>query len=681
MQKHFLLLLVLWAATTIYAADTQDSTHISLTLNEVVVSANQHATRQQEASAAVDVVTPFVFENTTSCALSDALSYQSGLRVEQTCGNCGQPQLRINGLEGQYSQILLDSRPMFSSLASVYGLEQIPTAMIERVEIMRGGGSTLYGSNAVAGVVNIITKEPTHNFFNLSNTSQMIRHNAYDITTSVDGAILSPDRKIGAFLFAVQRNRSPYDSNGDGFSEMPKMNSTTAGTRVFFKTSQYSKLTVNYHHITDFRRGGNAFDLPPQQADIAEQTRHQIDAGGLRFDWYDAGGRHFVSAYADAQNIKRDSYFGADQDPNAFGNTHDLNALAGLQYRFSYHCGNTAADLTVGAEYSYNRLRDEMTGYNRLIKQDVHLAGGYVQNEWQSRLWSLLIGARVEKHNLLRRPVVAPRLNFRLTPIDGLALRAAYSSGYRAPQAYEEDLHVAAVGGEMQMIRLDDNLRPEYSHSATLSIDYCLKLGGLQADLMAEGFYTYLQDVFVLKENGTDAFGNGLLLRTNSDGAFVGGLNLEGRLTYKDWLAMQLGYTWQQSRYVQPEAWSDDVAPTRRMLRTPDNYAYMLLSIKPLHDLTIAVNGTVTGSMLVPHYAGYIPQDEQVATPVFCDFGARLAYDIHLYKHYCLELSLGVKNIFNQFQRDQDFGADKDSEYIYGPALPRTAFIGIKLKL
>lgn len=85
------------------------------------------------------------------------MNFQSGLRVETNCGNCGTTQLRINGLEGQYSQVLLDSRPIFSSLASVYGLEQLPVAMIERVEVIRGGGSALFGANAIGGVVNIIT--------------------------------------------------------------------------------------------------------------------------------------------------------------------------------------------------------------------------------------------------------------------------------------------------------------------------------------------------------------------------------------------------------------------------------------------------------------------------------------------------------------------------------------------
>ena len=94
--------------------------------------------------------------------MADVLNFQTGLRVEETCSNCGVPQIRINGLEGQYTQILMDSRPIFSSLASVYGLEQLPAGMVDRIEVIRGGGSALYGANAIAGVVNIILLRSLH---------------------------------------------------------------------------------------------------------------------------------------------------------------------------------------------------------------------------------------------------------------------------------------------------------------------------------------------------------------------------------------------------------------------------------------------------------------------------------------------------------------------------------------
>lgn len=653
-------------------------------LNSVVVTANRYATKRQEAATIVNVLSPELFETTAGSCVADALCFQPGLRVENSCSNCGKTDLRINGLQGQYTQILMDSRPVFSSMASVYGLEQVPAAMIDRIEVMRGGGSAVYGANAIAGVVNIITKEPVRNFVNISNISQVNEHAGYDIHTDLNASVMSENRKIGAYLFASHRTRSAYDRDNDGFSEVPQLRATTAGARLFFKTSAYSKITAEYHHTTDYRRGGNKLDAEPHTADIAEQLRHNIDAGSLAFDWFSEDNRHFVSAYSAIQHIGRESYFGTGRDTAAYGRSTDLTSNTGLQYRFSYPCGRMNGDLTVGAEYNFNGLHDRMLGYQRDITQKVHVVGAYAQNEWKNEQWSVLLGARLEKHNLLRNVVVNPRATFRYTPIEGLVFRAGYSSGYRAPQAYDEDLHVAAVGGNVSLITLDPNLRPEYSHSVTLSADWYHRWNAWELNLTAEGFYTYLQDVFFLREDGTDMAGNILFTRTNAPGAWVGGLNLEGKVSlHLSTFNFQLsaGYTFQRSRYTEAQQWSADVAPQTRMLHTPDNYGYVLLDIEPVKDFTISINGKATGSMLVPHLAGYIAQDEETLTPAFWDLGIRLAYDVHLYKHYCMEISCGVKNVLDQFQRDLDKGQFRDAGYIYGPSVPRTYFVGLALKL
>lgn len=653
-------------------------------LNSVVVTANRYETKRQEASTIVNVLSPKLFETTAVACVADVLNFQPGLRVENTCSNCGKTELRINGLQGQYTQILMDSRPVFSSMASVYGLEQVPAAMIDRIEVIRGGGSAMYGANAIGGVVNIITKEPVRNFLNISNTSMVNEHAGYDIHTDLNASVLSENRKMGAYVFASHRTRSAYDRDDDGFSEVPKMRSTTAGARAFFKTSAYSKITAEYHHTTDFRRGGNRFEFEPHQADIAEQLRHNIDGGQLSFDWFSSDNKHFVSVYSALQHISRESYFGAGRDTSAYGRSTDLTSITGMQYRFSYPCGRAKGDLTVGAEYTFNGLHDRMVGYNRDISQNVHVVGAYAQNEWKQENWSVLVGARMEKHNLLKTVVCNPRATFRYTPLDGLVLRTGYSSGYRAPQTYDEDLHVAAVGGNVSLIRLDPNLKPEYSHSATLSADWYRQFGHWEVNLTAEGFFTYLQDVFFLREEGNDEDGNILFTRTNAKAAWVGGLNLEGKLSLllsSFNFQLSAGYTYQQSRYTEAQKWSPVVSPDARMFHTPDHYGYILLDLQPVKDFTISINGKANGSMLVPHLQGFIPEDRMEQTPVFWDMSIRLAYDVHLYKHYCLEISCGVKNILDQFQRDIDRGELRDAGYIYGPTVPRTYFAGVSLKL
>ena len=654
----------------------------SFMIDNVVVTANKYETKQKEVATIVNVISPLIIQSTTSNSMADVLNFQTGLRVEETCSNCGVPQIRINGLEGQYTQILMDSRPIFSSLASVYGLEQLPAGMVDRIEVIRGGGSALFGANAIAGVVNIITKEPTRNFFNVSNSSAFTQEGSYDINTNLNASVVSENQKAGIYVFGVQRNRQQYDRDHDGYSDIPTLNSTTVGLRSFFKTSDYSKLTAEYHHTTEYRRGGYGLDsLQPHESPLCEQLRHNIDAATMKWDMYTADSKHFVSAYTSFQHIGRDSYFGTNYNPNAYGKSTDLVSVTGAQYRFSYPCGIMNADLSAGAEYSYNQLRDQILGYNRNTLQRVHLGGGYVQNEWKNKAWSILIGGRLEQHSLLDKPIFSPRANVRYTPIDPIILRVSYASGYRAPQIYEEDLHVGAVGGEVSLISLDENLRPEYSHSVSGSIDMYQRFGKWDLNLTLEGFFTQLNDVFTLVENGHDALGNLLLTRTNASGARVAGLNVEAKVGYGHLLTFQAGYTYNHSRYIQPEQWSPTIAPQRRMFRTPDHYGYFLLNIEPVKHFHILTNGKVTGNMLVQHFAGYIPEDKEVTTPVFFEWDVKLCYDIPIYKHYTLEINAGVKNLLDHFQQDLDKGMDRDAGYIYGPATPRTFFAGVNLKI
>lgn len=656
----------------------------SFMIDNVVVTANKYETKQREVATIVNVIPPLIIESTTSNSMADVLNFQTGLRVEETCSNCGVPQIRINGLEGQYTQILMDSRPIFSSLASVYGLEQLPAGMVDRIEVIRGGGSALYGANAIAGVVNIITKEPSRNSFNISNTSAFTQAGTYDINTNMNASVVSENQKAGLFLFGVQRNRQQYDRDNDGYSDIPHLNSTTVGFRSYFKTSDYSKITAEYHHTTEFRRGGYGIDsLQPHESPLTEQLKHNIDAATAKWDMYTADNKHFVSVYTSFQHIARDSYFGTNYNPNAYGKSTDIVSVTGAQYRFSYPCGIMNADLSAGAEYSYNQLRDQILGYDRNTLQRVHLGGGYVQNEWKNKQWSILVGGRLEQHSLLDKPVFSPRANIRYTPIEPIILRLSYASGYRAPQIYEEDLHVGAVGGEVSLISLDENLKPEYSHSISGSIDMYKRFGKWDLNLTLEGFFTQLNDVFTLVENGHDAHGNLLLTRTNASGARVAGMNIEAKVGFGHLLTFQAGYTYNHSRYIEPLQWSENpnIAPQRRMFRTPDHYGYFLCNIEPVKHFHIVTNGKVTGNMLVQHFAGYVPEDEEVITPTFFEWDIKLCYDIPLYKHYTLEINAGVKNILDQFQSDLDKGMDRDAGFIYGPATPRTFFAGINLKI
>ena len=650
-------------------------------IDGVIVSATRSETTRKMSPTLVNVVGMDTYERTNATTVAQGLSFQPGVRVENNCQNCGFQQVRINGLDGQYTQILIDSRPIFSALAGVYGIEQLPANMVDRVEVMRGGGSALFGSSAIAGTINIITKEPVRNSAAISHTTTSIAGSpAFHNTTDINASIVSEDNKLGLAVFGQNTAKDAWDANGDGFTELSKISGQTVGFRGYVKTGLYSKVTAEYHHLEEFRRGGDNLDLPPHEAMIAEQTKHGINTGGLKFDWFSKDQNHRLNVFVSLQHIDRESYYGAGQDPNAYGKTTDLTWVGGAQYVYKMgRCIFMPSDLTVGLEYNEDYLRDNMWGYDRFTDQTVRIASAYAQNEWKNEMWGILVGGRLDKHSLIDGIIFSPRANLRFNPTENINFRASYSYGFRAPQAFDEDLHIDNVGGTVSMITLADDLRVEKSQSLSVSADMYRSWGSWQGNLLVEGFFTDLEDVFALRELGFNDEGILMKERHNESGARVFGGNLEGKVAWKNQFQLQAGLTVQMSRYKEARSWTDDVEATREMFRTPDLYGYMTASYNPVKQLTLALTGTYTGSMLVEHHAGMTDHNATVRTPDFWDMGLKAAYDFRLYKSFSLQLNAGVQNILNSFQRDFDSGADRDSGYMYGPALPRTFFFGVKL--
>ena len=650
-------------------------------IDGVIVSATRSETTRRMSPTLVNVVGMDVYNKTNSTTVAQGLAFQPGVRVENNCQNCGFQQVRINGLDGQYTQILIDSRPIFSALAGVYGIEQLPANMVDRVEVMRGGGSALFGSSAIAGTINIITKEPIRNSSAISHTATLIGgSSAMHNTTDINASIVSEDNKLGLAVFGQNTMKDAWDANGDGFTELSMISGQTLGFRGYIKTGLYSKLTAEYHHLQEFRRGGDNLKLPPHEAMIAEQTDHGINTGGFKFDWFSKNQKHRLNVFASLQHIDRESYYGAGMDPNAYGQTDDLTWVGGAQYIFkSDKCLFMPSDFTVGLEYNEDYLRDNMWGYGRTTDQTVRIASAYAQNEWKNTRWGILIGGRLDKHNLIDGIIFSPRANLRFNPTENINLRASYSYGFRAPQAFDEDLHIDNVGGTVSMIILADDLAVEKSQSLSVSADLYHSWGDWQGNILVEGFFTDLDDVFALREIGFNEEGILVKERHNESGARVFGGNVEGKLAWRDVFQVQLGVTLQRSRYKEARSWAEDVAPTRDMFRTPDVHGYLTASYNPVKDLSLALAGTYTGSMLIEHHAGMIAQNATVRTPDFWDMGFKAAYDFKLYKSFSLQLNAGVQNIFNSFQNDFDSGEDRDSGYIYGPTLPRAFFFGIKL--
>ena len=680
---------------------TNKSQEVNFTLNpsdtdidEVVVSANRNETKRSMAPNLVNVIGSKVFDITQSTCLAKGLNFQPGVRTEDDCQNCGFTQVRINGLDGHYSQILVNSRPVFSSLNGVYGLEHIPANMIDRVEVVRGGGSALFGASAIGGTINIITKEPLHNSASFAhNFMSQGGANSFDNVTTGNVSLVTNDNKAGVYAYGQTRTRQGYDYDGDGYTELPELNNQTFGLNSFLRLNPYSKLSLQYHGIHEFRRGGNKLNQAPHEANIAEQVEHNIQGGGLTYDFYSPNEKDRLSAYFSFQTTARKSYYGGigegtEEDKEtaekAYGTTHNFTYVAGTQYVHSFDkLLFMPSDLTLGGEYNFDGLKDFIIGYDRHFKQNVCIGSFFFQNEWKNKQWSFLVGGRLDKHNLVDHIIFSPRANLRFNPTENVNLRIAYAGGFRAPQAFDEDLHVGVVGGERLVTTLAKNLKEERSNSFSVSADLYHRFGNVQTNLLIEGFYTDLNNVFAIRQlSQPDAQGNTVQERYNAYGAKVLGLNIEGKATFTRWFSLQAGVTLQQSHYNEAIAWNDEVPEQKfkKMMRTPNIYGYFTASFTPIKRLTASVTGNYTGSMLVGHAAGSgVDEPVAVNTPNFMEVNMKFAYDFPIYKYINLQVNGGIQNITNAYQKDFDKGWNRDSGYIYGPSLPRSYFVGVKV--
>jgi outer membrane receptor for ferrienterochelin and colicins len=686
------------SSVTIHASLEPDN----IGIEQVVVSADRNVKSRHNSPSIVNAIGAKLFQRTQSVTLSDGLNFSPGLRMENNCQNCGFTQIRMNGLEGPYTQILINSRPIFSGLAGVYGLELIPANMIERVEIMRGGGSAMYGSNAIAGTVNLITKDPISNTFSIESsyglTGPSYASPSPDFNLNMNGSYVSDNYKTGFSLFGFYRNRQPFDANDDGFTEMASLKNSTLGARFFQRVADRGKLTFDYFYIDEFRRGGNKFELPLHEADIAESVDHEIHSGAANFDLLMREADK-VSVFFSAQQVNRGSYYGANQDLSAYGFTDDLTFSSGIQYqRQLQHLIISPASLTSGLEINGSTLQDQKLGYynpqedihypnTEVANQHLSTKAGFIQSDWHGKKWVLTTGLRYDKYRVTDKTgdsndvsgnVLSPRISLLIKPTHHWQLRAGFAKGFRAPQIFDEDLHIETSGSRKVLHRNDPGLVQETSNSYTSSLSYTNDEGKWQYQLLAEGFYTLLMNPFSNEYGTPDENGVVIYTRKNAEqGATVQGINLEFNISPSTRWQLQSGYTFQKSMYAEPQEFEQ-----KRFFRAPDNYGYYSMSYSPSLKLNLSATGNYTGPMLVPYFGPELanPEDGELRTSQsFFEAGLKAAYTIKISDHLKLEWNAGIKNIFDSYQKDFDTGIDRDPSYIYGPLSPRTIYMGIRI--
>ncbi len=652
-------------------------------MGSVVVTGTGTPHILEDMPVRTEVITRIAIEQKNSMNLADALSFQTGIRVENNCSNCNFSQVRILGMEGKYSQILVDGDPVVSSLAGIYGLEHFPEEMIDRIEIVKGGGSSLYGGGAIAGVVNLITRKP------MINRSQMKFMTNYtlgmpDIHVGAMAEVASDDGKSGAYIFGSARKRKPVDVDDDTYSELGELLNESLGFSWFYQPLKTGELTVQMHRIHEMRRGGNKFNKPYHEAEIAEALEHWRTGGALR--WSHRTGPLFdYRVYYSFAFQDRKSYYGglggytpADslEALSFYGVTKNPLHIGGLQANF-----NLGGQLfSAGLQYSNDGLKDEAAANQAYHIDEVYEnVGFFIQDNLHfgpKKQLEFVVGARVDKHSEVKNVIFSPRFNLKYQFGQGFNLRASVTSGFKAPQTYDEDLHLCAVGGDQRVTRNFKGLKEERSLSYSGGLDFIGYVGSIPLMFAATGFLTDLTNVFTNEYVGKS--GNiEIWERVNGEGAVVKGIEFDLGIRPVTKLELRSGLTLKRNRYDQM---LEDFG-TKEFLRTPDVYGNFRVSYNLNSRCSIFTAASYTGGALIPHEV--LVEGQEDPDLIIEKSGSFTEVDLGLSYRYTFsqglkgKVSLGVKNITNAFQDDLDRGPDRDPAYTYGPRIPRTMYFAI----
>lgn len=596
-----------WLAATGVARAADDPGRRAAELDTVQVRVST-ATRTERLLSDVPVRTEVLrgedIELRAAQDFSRAAELINGLRVESNCQNCNTAEAQLLGLGGAYNQLLFDGTPLMSTLGSVYGLEQIPAAFINIVEVVKGGGSSLYGPGAVAGVINLIPQQPMASGgfvrYGVDVQKGEPQHNL-----DGRGDIVSAGGRLGLSVVGQASRNDALDFNGDGYSEITKKDQRVFGAQGWYTPNDNATLRANYQFTREERRGGNRLEQPEWLANIAESIETRYHRGGLRWEQIVSEDFDFSLGYAFAY-IERDSFYGGlgevatdpadpaydpDQlDPGIPGSAasvaynqygHTENPLHYFDSQFNWRAGAHA--IAFGLQYKRESVRDRNRNADGVAlgvasDEDFTNLGVFVQDEWAiGDDVDLVLGLRADNHSGLDDPIFSPRIAVAYQVSANLKLRAGVSTGFRAPEVFSEDLHVDTLGAAPVHIRNADGLSEERAVTSMLSLDWRSDPADPRLMWDATVSLTDLRDTFVLGEIQAEDDGTLYQVRSNASGSRVAGFETNLGWQASDALRLTAGLAWYRSRYDEAQVVYADtgdgdvtVLATRDYLKTPE---------------------------------------------------------------------------------------------------------------
>ncbi|CAN5835429.1 hypothetical protein BH24ACI4_BH24ACI4_24210 [soil metagenome] len=495
-----------------------------------------------------------------------------------------------------------------------------------------------------------------------------------DANLSLNGGAdwVAADRQTFLTVFGQFDRVRPFDVDGDGFTEVSRRELQASGFRLNrYQLTGRAKLTFDLTHVREDRRGGDSLHLPPDQALVAES----IDSSRLALSgtWFHSVSRRFdYRVTASTADTGRDSYYGTGRDPNAFGQSESRVSVVDAQ--LNHYAGRHT--VSWGALGAGESLEDSQPAYGRALDVSYTNAGVFVQDDWSfAPRWQLLYGLRGDGHTALRRPVLSPRVALMHSPVPALDIRVSLARGFRAPQVFDEDLHLSSVGGRVRIIEADPTLREERSFNTMAGFEWKPEIGRGQGLLEVNAFRTSLHDLFHVQDADDPLTPMAEFRKVNFGRADVYGMEINTGWGIGDTFVVQGGV-------VEGRAFFGEAEPdfgSREFFRTPRRYANATLTWQIPKAADIFAAARYTGRMKAPHYAGYVAEDRLETTSPFLLVDLAISRTIKVGEGPRLVIGLSARNVTDAYQSDLDRGPLRDSAYVYGPRFPRS--IGATLRV
>lgn len=594
-------------------------------LGEVVITGTMKAVSRAESPVPVEVITPKLFRKNPTPSLFEAIGMVNGVQPQLNCNVCNTGDIHINGMEGPYTMVLIDGMPIVSSLSTVYGLNGIPNSLVERIEVVKGPASSLYGSEALGGIINVVTKSP--------EKAPIIGVDVFSTTWGEVNADASVKFKAGPATSLLGINYfyydNPVDNNGDNFTDVTLQKRLSVFNKWSLNRKDDRQASLAGRYVTEDRWGGEmgwnksfrgsdsvyGETIQTQRAELLGMYQLPVSERlfvQASYNWHKQTSFYGTTPYNATQQVG----FVQTYWDKSLGRAH--NALLGASFRYTVYDDNTPG--TASASGSANK------------PARTPLPGAFVQDEWTlTPKHKLLLGYRFD-WDANHGAVHSPRAAYKFSPNKNNTLRASVGTGFRVVNLFTED-HAALTGARQVVIA--ETLNPERSYSANLNYVLSVPTAAGHFGFDATAFHSYFTNKIV---GDFDTDPNKIIYQNLNGHAVSQGVSVNADASFHFPLKLLAGVTYMDVYQVREDV--NNKAERQRQLHAPEWSGTFIGTYTFPKNFALDLTGKWSGPMRLP----VLPNDYRPEySPWFT------VANLQLTKKFGkgMELYGGVKNIFD----------------------------------